>query len=286
MDVEALLQEKDVGYITQGADLLIKCLNPEHEDSHPSLRVDRLTGVFHCFSCKFKGNLFKYFGKEVSESDIKTLKLRQKIMELQRPISIELPSDAKLFNKDYRGISKDTLNSLGAFTTYEMEEMQDRVVFPIKNISGDTVALLGRYIYSQATPKYMVRPLKAKLPLFPALPTIRDGGIILVEGIFDAINLIDKGLTNVVCGFGTNTVSELAYGRLFAHLKILGVNKIYVMFDGDQPGNAAAEKLVDLFTEKGFFSEKIEMEDGVDPGSLSTEDIHLLRKYMYEDSDS
>ena len=60
--VADLLKEKGVYYMPSGHDLLIRCLNPDHDDSNPSMRVHKDTGIYHCFSCGCKGNIFKYFG--------------------------------------------------------------------------------------------------------------------------------------------------------------------------------------------------------------------------------
>ena len=51
MIAEDLLKEKGIPYQLSGKDVKIICLNPEHDDTNPSLRVDRITGVMHCFSC-------------------------------------------------------------------------------------------------------------------------------------------------------------------------------------------------------------------------------------------
>ena len=51
MTVEELLQEKRLDFKVSGRDYLVKCLNPEHEDTNPSMRIDNITGIFHCFSC-------------------------------------------------------------------------------------------------------------------------------------------------------------------------------------------------------------------------------------------
>ena len=40
MDVLEILNKEEVGYTPSGQDYLIRCLNPEHDDSNPSLRVD------------------------------------------------------------------------------------------------------------------------------------------------------------------------------------------------------------------------------------------------------
>ena len=56
MTVEELLQERKIQYKLSPADAIVACLNPEHDDSNPSMRIDRITGVYNCFSCGFKGN--------------------------------------------------------------------------------------------------------------------------------------------------------------------------------------------------------------------------------------
>ena len=72
-----------------------------------------------------------------------------------------------------------------------------RIVFPVRDISGRIVAFNGRHT-TGGTPKYMISPAGAKMPLFPVVEPIQ-GSVILVEGIFDMINLHDKGLTNAIC---------------------------------------------------------------------------------------
>ena len=55
-------------------------------------------------------------------------------------------------------------------------------------------------------PKYLISPPQAKLPLYPASVKPIKGRVILVEGIFDMINLFDKGLPNAICCFGTKNM--------------------------------------------------------------------------------
>ena len=63
MTVEELLRQRELYFIPKGADFLVSCLNPEHEDKNPSMRIDQITGIYQCFSCEFKGNIFTYFGE-------------------------------------------------------------------------------------------------------------------------------------------------------------------------------------------------------------------------------
>ena len=46
-----IIQKHGLEYKSSGRDYLIRCLNPEHPDTDPSFRVDRISGVAHCFSC-------------------------------------------------------------------------------------------------------------------------------------------------------------------------------------------------------------------------------------------
>ncbi len=45
-DVEQLLRDKDIYYVPKGKDVLVKCFNPEHDDSSPSMRIDREEGIY------------------------------------------------------------------------------------------------------------------------------------------------------------------------------------------------------------------------------------------------
>ena len=67
MNVEDLLLSKDIQYIPKGKDFVIRCLNPEHEDRNPSMRIDQVTGIFNCFSCEYKGNIFTHFGEKADK---------------------------------------------------------------------------------------------------------------------------------------------------------------------------------------------------------------------------
>ena len=66
-----LLQDKKMPFTVKGQDALISCLNPEHDDNNPSLRVDKVTGVMHCFGCAYNGNIFTYFGAPESPLEVK-----------------------------------------------------------------------------------------------------------------------------------------------------------------------------------------------------------------------
>ena len=106
-----------------------------------------------------------------------------------------------------------------------------------------------------------------------------------MEGIFDVLNMMDKGCYNVICAFGTHSLLK-TYKDKLSHYQILGVNKFYIMFDGDKAGRDAGEKLESILNANGFNAETIELPDGLDPGDLTEQDISILMKGLYGNENS
>lgn len=287
MNVIDVLKDRNIKYKEAGKDYLIHCLNPEHEDTNPSMRIDKVTGIFNCFSCGHKGNIFNEFGAEPNALDIKKAQLQDKIRTILTNKNLVMPSDFVLFDRDYRNISANTFKSVGAFTSNEQEEFQGRLMFPLTDIRGNIKAFMGRALHSEIEAKYLFYPRHVVPPLFPAHPEIWKNTLIIVEGIFDALNLIDKGCCNVLCAFGTTSLLKNYKDRL-SHYRILGVNKFYIMFDGDKAGRTSAKKLEDVLNANGFNAEIIDMPDNRDPGDLTEEEIteFMLGLYGNENSSS
>lgn len=268
-----------------GHDYLIKCLNPEHNDSNPSCRVHKDTGAVHCFSCGFKAkSIFEYFGILSSHTFIKVAKLKEKLAQLKiDKDGLEFPPVAIPYTHSFRGISADTLKCFEAFylpgESNQFKGFEDRIIFPIKDITGKIVMFLGRHTLSQGNPRYLNYPSGVSIPLFPPKVDKGSSSIVLVEGIFDFLNLYDKGLTNAVCVFGTNTLQKDTKNKLLPY-KMQGVSKIYLMFDGDEAGRISAKKLKPLIEELEFVCEIIGLEDDSDPGELSQEYVNSIKEYI------
>lgn len=285
MNVIDLLNDRQIRYKEAGKDYQIVCINPEHDDSNPSMRVDKVTGVFHCFSCGHKGNLFREFGAEPDWADIRIAKLQDKIREMLSDKNLTMPLDAVPFCRDYRGISANTYMQVNAFTSNAEEEFKDRIIFPIYDIRGNIKVFMGRALHSDVASKYLFYPQHVTPPLFPAHPEIWKNSVILVEGIFDALNMMDKGCYNVLSAFGTHSLLK-TYKQKLSHFKIMGVNKFYIMFDGDKAGQAAGKQLEDVLNSNGFNAETIELPSDMDPGDLSQEDITGMMLGLYGNENS
>jgi DNA primase len=275
-----LIQKNGLQYQVSGRDYLIKCLNPEHPDTNPSFRVDRVSGIAHCFSCGFKTNIFKYYGIFTNSIPIKIAKLKEKLQDLKyQTMGVELPAGATPYTKSFRGISAHTIKHFEAFYTHQVEKLQDRIIFPIKDITGKTVVYVARHTLSNGNPRYVNYPSKVQMPVFPVRLPEASKSLVLVEGIFDMLNLYDKGLKNVVCTFGTNTLQNDTKLKLLP-FKAQGVSHIYMLFDGDDAGERAAQTLKPLIEESEFIVEIIKLPDGTDPGELDQFDVQSIAEYI------
>lgn len=274
-----LLKDKGVPFKISGKDYVTKCFNPEHDDSNPSFRIDRMTGIAHCFSCGFKTNIFKFYGLLTNNVSIRVLKLKEKLKALQQDTNgLEPLEGAKPYNRVFRGISTQTLKAFGAFETDRVEQMLDRIVFPIKDIRNKTVCYVGRHILSNGNPRYVNFPSGTTIPLYPTRFDEPYKNVVLVEGVFDLLNCYDKGLHNVVCTFGTSKLLNEVPQKLLS-FKVMGVEKFFILYDGDNPGREAARKIKPLIEEAGFLCEIIDLPEGDDPGIISQEYVDSIREY-------
>lgn len=275
MLVEELLNSHNIAFKPRGKDLVIRCLNPDHEDRNPSLRIDKTTGIFNCLSCGYSGNLFSHFGEKPNWLEMRRLRLKTAISEkLTETVGLSIPANAVPFEHDWRGISGATFKKFEAFQ-HNNPEFIGRVVFPIRSISGKIDAFCGRH-QGDMTPKYLFHPTNCKLPLFPIVKPIQ-GRIILVEGILDMINLHDKGLTNAVCAFGVNKVTTDKINIL----KIQGVSGIDIFFDNDDAGQNGALKTKDLLEKNDIVARNVTIPNVKDPGELTASKVIKLKERLY-----
>jgi DNA primase len=151
-----------------------------------------------------------------------------------------------------------------------IDRFNSRVIFPVNNIPGDTVAFGGRIIKESKLAKYINSPeteFYKKGSMIFNLDRAKDcrsetKEVIIVEGYMDVVSLYSSGIKNVIANSGT-ALTERQIDIIWKFFS----NPI-VCLDGDVSGqNAAmriAEKLFPLINEnnKIYFSV---MPDGDDP---------------------
>ena len=274
MNVDELLTSKKVGFFEKGKDLVVHCLSPDHDDSNPSMRIDKISGAFNCFSCEFKGNIFTYFGQKPNQLQLRKERVKNLIAQkLAESTGLVFPKNITKYDGCWRDIKPETYVKFEAFK-HSNPEFISRINFPIRDGTGRIVAFNGR-LETPGNPKYMISPPGAKLPLFPSVQPI-NSSVILVEGIFDMLNLHDKGLTNAICFFGTKQVNEEKLSILYAR----GVSHVDIFFDGDTAGQTAAENVRELCDNLGFSTGNISFK-GKDPGDLTETEINKIYRDKY-----
>lgn len=119
--------------------------------------------------------------------------------------------------------------------------LRGRIVFPIRNRQGKTIAFGGRVIDPNAQPKYLNSPetqVFQKRHALYGLHEIKAAGridaLLLVEGYMDVVSLARHGVRNALATLGTAVTREhiIAAQRL--------CKKLVFCFDGDAAGQKAA----------------------------------------------
>lgn len=276
MNVEDLLKSKNIPYLPRGKDFEVSCLNPEHPDKNPSMRIDQVTGIFNCFSCQFKGNLFTHFGEKANKMEIRRQLLKKKIDEVRsESIGMQMPEKAMPYVGNWRNIRPETYKEFEAFI-HPGKDFVGRICFPIRDRTGRIVAFQARSTGDQQ-PKYLNSPAGAKMPLFPVVKPVQ-GRILLVEGVFDVLNLHDKGLTNAVCCFGVKNVTE----EKLQVLSVAGIEGIDIFLDNDEAGQVGSVKIRELCEKVGLDSRNIAFGDkNLDAGALAQSQVDKLKSKLY-----
>ena len=154
-------------------------------------------------------------------------------------------------------------------TKKTIDRFNSRIIFPINNLVGDTIAFGGRIIKESKLAKYINSPetefYKKGRVVFnlDKAKTLRSetNEVVIVEGYMDVVSLYASGIKNVISNSGTAlTENQIELIWKFFSSPI-------VCLDGDQSGqNAAlriAEKLLPIINEnnKIYFSILPEGED-------------------------
>ena len=213
--------------------------NPINKDPLSYLNNRGVTSTIEEFKLGYvpwKNNFYEYLSKKYSEEDINLTGL--------------------YYKHDKSGKYIDRFNS--------------RIIFPVNNITGDTIAFGGRIIKESKLAKYINSPeteFYKKGSMIFNLDKAKDcrsetNEVVIVEGYMDVVSVYSAGIKNVISNSGT-ALTERQINLIWKFFS----NPI-ICLDGDQSGqNAAiriAERLFPLINEENkiYFSV---MEDGNDP---------------------
>lgn len=190
------------------------------------------------------------------------------------------------FAKDGWRTLFEELSSLG-FTTEEMlgaglikeadgkagtyyDRFRNRLMFPIRDTAGRTVAFTGRALEKDAEAKYLNSPeteLFKKSEILFGMDRAKDairtrGFALLVEGQFDLILLHQVGFTNTIALSGTALSS--------VHLSLIKryADNLMLALDADRAGLLASAKNAYVALKTGMRVKAVRLPHGKDPADL------------------
>jgi DNA primase len=166
-----------------------------------------------------------------------------------------------------------------------------RLIFPIRDVAGRTVALAGRifpwtgprpdgskrpkYLNTSVSPIYKKESLLWGLDLARKAATERDE-LVIAEGYMDVIALRRAGIPNAVCASGTAVGAH--------HLSIAGryAKRVVVCLDGDEAGQLAAEAMLNRVGKPAGVQRLLlaVLPAGKDPDELIADDAQAMRKVI------
>ena len=226
--------------LASAAGMTVPYENNRLEKSKPSGLVEKAVKFY-------QGNL----NKKTAPKAVEYLKDRKITGATAKKFNIGYAQDKwdGLLNHFGSEIPSKELDESGLFSRKDdrfYDRFRGRVIFPIRNIKGDFIAMGGRII-DEGEPKYLNSPetsfFNKSNELF-GLYEVKErekniASLIVVEGYMDVIGLYEHGIKNAVATLGT-AVTPNHVSKIMRY-----TNKIFFAFDGDLAGGKAAWKAVE-----------------------------------------
>ena len=154
------------------------------------------------------------------------------------------------------------------------DRFRDRVIFPITNLSGRTIAFGARALRPDDQPKYLnssETPIYHKSGVLYGMSHAREsirrqGTAIVVEGYMDVVSLAQGGVANVIASSGTALTG--LHSRLLARY----AERVVLLFDGDAAGGTAAQRGVEVLLATEIDTRIVTLPTGQDPDSFVRRD--------------
>nr|WP_319401816.1 DNA primase [uncultured Carboxylicivirga sp.] len=174
-----------------------------------------------------------------------------------------------------KGLKTEILEEIGVLKSNEKgiyDFFRNRLIFPVSNSRGQTIAFAGRDLEENPKVKYLNTPessiyIKSNelYALNEARFTIKnDDRAYVVEGYSDVLRMHSIGIHNTVATCGTALTP--------AQVKLLRkyTNKVTLIFDGDNAGQSATDRNAAMLIKNQFHVSVIPLPEKQDPDSLFT----------------
>ena len=293
VSLEAVLRHYQVpGLRKCGHQLVGRC--PIHRGQRDdSFRASLSKNAFHCFACQAGGNVLNFVAA------MEKCSIRQAALRLQRWFSVGAPGEGRSVRKgelvrekegrnpplpfvltgvDHshpylveRGIDPATAVEFGVGFYARSGLLSGRIVIPVANAQGQTVAYAGRAL-DDRLPKYKLPAgFRKAWELFNVHRAAATGSktAIVVEGYFDCLRVHRAGLPWVVALMGSSLSAEQENALLAAF------DRVILLLDGDAAGRVASRAIATRLSHRCPVCE-VRVPDGTQPDQLSLSAIHQL----------
>jgi DNA primase len=287
------------GLRKRGHQLVGRC--PIHRGQRDdSFRASLSKNAFHCFACQAGGNVLNFVAA------MEKCSIRQAALRLQEWFSVDAPGEGRpldsarwsvrngelvrekegrnpplpfvLTGVDHahpylveRGVDPATAVAFGVGFYAGSGLLSGRVVIPIANAWGQTVAYTGRAL-DDRLPKYKLPAgFRKAWELFNLHRAAATGSqtVIVVEGYFDCLRVHRAGLPWVVALMGSSLSAEQENALLAAF------SRVVLLLDGDAAGRAASRAIAARLSRRCRVAE-VQVPDGAQPDQLSLAAIQEL----------
>ena len=241
-------------------------------DHKKDLRFQTYKNILKEYSNYFYQQLFVSDNKEAAEYLFNRGLNKNTIEDFQLGY---VPWKNNFYGELLKKYSEEEINLTGLYYKNDksgkyIDRFNSRVIFPVNNITGETIAFGGRIIREGKLAKYINSPeteFYKKGNMIFNLDKAKDSRsetdeVLIVEGYMDVVSVYSSGIKNVIANSGT-ALTERQISLIWKFFS----NPI-ICLDGDESGQKAAlriaEKLFPLINEnnKIYFSV---MPDGADP---------------------
>ncbi len=170
-----------------------------------------------------------------------------------------------------KGFSLEDMRDAGLIAVkekHQYDQFRGRVMFPIINLFGQTLGFGGRalgdsqpkYLNTQDTAVFNKRNHVYGINLLKKQRKLEY--LILVEGYMDVVALSQQGVQGVVATLGTALTAEQV--RLMKRFS----SDFRIAYDGDEPGQTAALRALDIMQGEGVSASVLIFPEGMDPDDL------------------
>ncbi len=241
-------------------------------DQKKDLRFQTYKNIFRDYTNYFNQQLFDQNNQEAINYLFKRGLKKNIIEEFKLGY---VPWKNNFYDDLLKEYSEEDINLTGLYykndkTGKYIDRFNSRVIFPVNNITGDTIALGGRIIRESKLAKYINSPeteFYKKGNMIFNLDKAKDlrsetDEVLIVEGYMDVVSVYASGIKNVIANSGT-ALTERQISLIWKFFS----NPV-ICLDGDESGQKAAlriaEKLFPLINENNKIYFSI-MPDGKDP---------------------